>query len=104
MSQSRSNSLGTLRIYSNLIFADYCLPVEVFESKHDREQVADIRRLLGCTLADPDKNTFQYARFPPIICKGDDAATVGKRFLNPVLFRVCILIGFDSELSILTIY
>ena len=101
MSHSRSNSLAALRSYSNLIFTEYCLCAKVFESKYDREQVVDIRKLLGCTL-DPATNTFKYARFPPIICKGDDAEIVSKRFLNPVLFRVRILLETEIERTILT--
>jgi hypothetical protein len=92
MSQSRSSSLTSLRSYSSLIFDHYNFSAEFFESKYDREQVPGIRKLLGCTVADPTKETFKYARFPPIICKGDDPDAVNKRFLNPVLFRVCILI------------
>lgn len=100
MSQSRSSSLATLRSYSGLIFDSYDLSAEFFESKYDREQVPEIRRLLGCTVADPTKNTFKYARFPPIICKGDDPDFANKRFLNPVLFRVGIIFYHLSDVLI----
>ena len=94
MSQSRSSSLSTLRSYSSLIFDHYCLSAEFFESKYNREQVDEIRKLLGCVVADPAKNTFKYSRFPPILCKGDDTKAANKRFLNPVLFRVRICVQF----------
>ena len=92
MSQSRSSSLASLRNVAVLIFEHYHLSAEHFQSKYDREQVPEIRGLLGCTWTDKEMKSPDYARFPPIICKDDDPNTPSKRFLNPVLFKVRIYI------------
>jgi len=90
MSQSRSSSLTLLRGNAVFIFERYRLSAQYFQSKYDREGVPEIRRLLGITWTDKLMKSPNYARFPPVICKDDDANTPTKRFLNPVLFKVRI--------------
>ena len=92
MSQSPFSSPVILHSNSNLIFVNYSLSVEAFESKYDCEQISEIWKLLGCMLADPTINIFKYTQFPLIICKKDNTEVVDKQFLNPVLFQVSISI------------
>ncbi len=79
----------SLRNNAILIFDYYGLSAQHFESKYDREKVGKIRELLGCTI-DPIQDSTEYARIPPVICKDDDPSNASKRFLNPVLFKVCM--------------
>jgi len=97
MSQSRSTSLSLLRVNAALIFEEYNISASHFNAKYtERNTISELQRLLGQS-TDSLTKKVEYARFPPILCKDNDASSPIKRFLNPVLFRVRYLIVHLSD-------